>query len=153
MVTSKKFAIRNFVYFCMNFPHDFIEKIWKGNQQAINNYKQKWERAYQRHGTAAIPFLFIELDAENQDIFSNWINENYKGFEEFHQPNNDDIDRVEKKWIEREKTLGLKRGTVKHAEEECSFFVGAMSALDIQPMKWTMPLISGRLISDFITHD
>jgi len=153
MVTSKKFAIKNFVYFCMNFPHNFIEQCWKGNQQAIDNYTEKWERAYKRHATAAMPFLFIELDSENQDKFCEWINENYKGFEEFHKPDADTIDHVEKKWIERRKALKLKPGTTEHDQEECAYFVGAMAALDISPVKWTMPLVSGRSISEFIVHD
>lgn len=70
MVTNKKFAVRNFVYFCMNFPHDFIKKVWEGKQLEIDHYTKKWDAAYKKHATGALPFFFVELDSENQDLFS-----------------------------------------------------------------------------------
>lgn len=80
MITNATNANINFAYFCLNFPHDFIEKCWIGNTHTINHLNDKFMTLYKTKGTALMPFFFSQLDRENQIKLSTWINENYLSF-------------------------------------------------------------------------
>lgn len=86
MVKNKYYAVINYNYFCFNFNYNFIEKCWKDDPHLIDHLKKKFDDAYERDGAVgSIPRFMTELDRDNQIKFSKWINENYKGFKEFHE--------------------------------------------------------------------
>lgn len=82
MITNAINANINFVYFCLNFKHDFIEKCWADEPTQINHLNSKFINLYKTKGTALMPFFFSELDRDNQLKLSKWINENYLSFED-----------------------------------------------------------------------
>lgn len=62
----------NFIYFCSNYSHDFIDKAF--NSDLANHLKSKF--------TGDITKFMRELSFDNQVILLKWIEENYsyKGF-------------------------------------------------------------------------
>ena len=62
----------NFIYFCSNFPHDFIDKAF--NSHLADHLKSKF--------AGDITKFMRELSFDNQSILLQWIEENYnyKGF-------------------------------------------------------------------------
>lgn len=71
----------NFVYFTANFPSDFIERVWEGNQHIIDHLKMKFKSIIKQSGNCSpgtfLKFVF-ELDGENKEILVKWVENNYK---------------------------------------------------------------------------
>ena len=146
MVTSINNAISNYVYFTMNFKHDFIKEIWKDDPLTTKSLISKFNSLYEKHGTGVMNFFFCELDPDNRKIFCDWVNANYKGFEMFHEFDKNERERIESIWFGRVKELELKPGTKKYMEEQASFFAGVITALNSYPAYWVLCIGSGRVI-------
>ncbi len=59
----------NFIYFCSNYPYDFIEKAF--NSHLANHLKSKF--------TGDMTKFMRELSFDNQVILLQWIEDNYNG--------------------------------------------------------------------------
>jgi len=71
-LTNTQKEVMNFVYFSTNFPHNWVEQCFPGNQHIID----KWEQMNM------VPARFIlELDRTNQEVMLTWIRENYLAFQ------------------------------------------------------------------------
>lgn len=71
-------AINKWVFFCMNYPYDFIEKAWEGNTILINHLKGKFNAYYDAYGSRAVMNTFYcELDGNNKKILLEWVLDNY----------------------------------------------------------------------------
>ena len=78
---NKENAIINFVYFCFNFPSDFINEAFKEKPKHLQEHlKSKFESYNRKDTRSAVIRFFTELDTENQKILINWIDNNYKAF-------------------------------------------------------------------------
>jgi hypothetical protein len=80
MITNAINSVINFNYFCLNFKHDFIEQCWQDEPEKINHFRSKFIEHYERKGTGLMPFFFSDLDQENQNKLSKWVNEKYLSF-------------------------------------------------------------------------
>ncbi len=83
MITNAINANINFAYFCLNFKYGFIEECWADDKHMINHLSEKFSSLYAKKGTALMPYFFTELDRENQEKLSKYINENYLSFPDF----------------------------------------------------------------------
>ncbi len=73
-------AIRNYVYFALNYPNDFIDQIWGDEANMAEHLKEKFSSYYKKVGpVGAMNEFFVNLDIENQRQLANWILENYQG--------------------------------------------------------------------------
>jgi len=80
MEQLNKSPIHLWVYWGYNYPSDFIEKIWKGNDHMIKHLTNKFKQIYNRHGPSGVMNKFyVELDNTNREILENWVLTNYKG--------------------------------------------------------------------------
>lgn len=141
-------AMRNLAYFAANFPHDFIEKAWAKRSSDIKHIKQKFSTAYAMAGPKGAMLAFIwELSHDNQEILFDWIAENYSytGVKQKEVL----IDSVTSAWRERVGFQDYNRSSKKYTELQAEFFLGAMSALGIQPPLWIFSIMGGR---DIITE-
>lgn len=88
-IIASKVAINKFIYFSLNFPHDFIEKIWGERKPfSLSEHLQgKFNNFYERYGSAGVMQVFYaELDGNNKRlmldwILNNWDNEQHINFE------------------------------------------------------------------------
>lgn len=72
--------IHKFVYFSQNYPNNWINTIWKDNRILADHLESKFNSLNKRYGThAAVLRFYLELDNENEQIFDNWIINNYNG--------------------------------------------------------------------------
>ena len=82
LTTSIK-AINNWFYFCMNYPYNFIEKVW-GPREKFNltdHLQGKFDALYERYGSRAVMTAFYaELDGGNRKKLLTWVNENGRDF-------------------------------------------------------------------------
>ena len=70
-----KCGVHRLVYFSLNYPHNWVEECFNGNE----HLKRKWDekcKIYGR-GETALLHLYCELDTENQEVFETYIAENY----------------------------------------------------------------------------
>lgn len=72
MKNSNK-AIKNYIYFTSNYPHDFIEKCFGTGTMGVH-LKSKFNGDVNK--------FFRELDNENQVKLLDWIYQNYNGIGE-----------------------------------------------------------------------
>lgn len=71
-------AINKWVFFCMNYPYDFIEKVWAGNGVLIDHLKAKFNHYYDSYGSRAVMNTFYcELDGSNKQRLMAWVLNNY----------------------------------------------------------------------------
>ena len=68
--------IDHFVYFCLNYPNNFIDAFTSQKE----HIQSKFNSYYEKYGSYGVMIKFwAELDAENERHFSKWIKENYTG--------------------------------------------------------------------------
>lgn len=71
-------AINKWVFFCMNYPHNFIEQVWAGDQMLINHLKGKFIADYSIFGARAVMNTFYcELDGNNKVKLMQWVMDNF----------------------------------------------------------------------------
>lgn len=77
---NKDFAIamNKWVFFAMNYPYDFIDKVWAGQTSLIAHLKGKFNAYYDDYGSRAVMNTFYcELDGANKQKLLNWVADNY----------------------------------------------------------------------------
>lgn len=68
-----KRAINKWVFFCFNYPYDFIERCWSDcSPYFISHIRDK----FNDYG-GDVNRLYCELDKENGEKLLNWVLENY----------------------------------------------------------------------------
>ena len=71
-------AINKWMFFIYNFPYNFIEQIWAGDEGLINHLKGKFNYAYNSKGAyGCIPAFYGELDMNNRKKMMQWVMDNY----------------------------------------------------------------------------
>lgn len=71
-------AINKWVFFAMNYPYDFIERVWAGESVLANHLKGKFNYYYETYGSRAVMNTFYcELDGENKRKLMTWVLDNY----------------------------------------------------------------------------
>ena len=69
-------AINKWVFFCNNYPSDFIEKTWEGDSSLIAHLKGKFEYLYKWHGSYGVMHAFYgELSWSNRVKLMEWVME------------------------------------------------------------------------------
>jgi len=69
----KNLTMQNFVHFCFNYPHNFVDEAFKGHR-FLSHLRAKFTGCYNRVGCkAVIPTFFSELDSENQTLLNNYV--------------------------------------------------------------------------------
>ena len=77
VLNEKQKSIQNYVYFCMNYPYDFIEKCWEGDKHLIEHLKPKFKSYYSKFGPSAVMNeFFVNLSSGHQLKLAKWIDEN-----------------------------------------------------------------------------
>ena len=62
----------------MNYPYNFIEKVWADEKLLINHLKSKFDHYYDTYGSRAVMNTFYcELDGENKQKLMSWVLDNY----------------------------------------------------------------------------
>lgn len=70
-------AINKWVFFCFNYPYDFIDQIW-GGTWLHDHFKSKFSHLYDMYGCNAVMNRFyVELSQEHQKELMTWVLENY----------------------------------------------------------------------------
>lgn len=68
-----------FANFCLNYPPNFIKRVW-GDNNISNHLEGKFSIAYDRSTSrGAMIDFYSMLDKENREILSEWVLENHKG--------------------------------------------------------------------------
>lgn len=71
-------AINKWVYFCMNYPHNFIEQAWAGEQWLIDHLKGKFNGYYEDYGPRGVMNTFYcNLDGANKQKLMAWVMDNF----------------------------------------------------------------------------
>ena len=71
-------AINKWVYFCMNYPHNFIEQAWAGEQWLIDHLKGKFNGYYEDYGPRGVMNTFdCNLDGANKQKLMAWVMDNF----------------------------------------------------------------------------
>ena len=71
-------AINKWVYFCMNYPYNFIEQVWAGDTNMINHLKSKFNGYYEDYGSRAVMNTFYcNLDGNHQQRLMAWVMDNF----------------------------------------------------------------------------
>jgi len=70
-------SIINFMYFGMNYPSEFIFKVWNDDPGMIIHLNEKFNSIYSKVGTFAFYTWFFELSQNHQVKLINWIEQNY----------------------------------------------------------------------------
>tara|TARA_R110000803_G_scaffold78075_3_gene143136 strand:- start:13045 stop:13308 length:264 start_codon:yes stop_codon:yes gene_type:complete len=69
---------RKLMSFGMNYPHNFIEKVWAHEPFFIKSFQTKFSIQYAKHGTLAFYKWYFDLSDNNKMILMDWIETNYK---------------------------------------------------------------------------
>ena len=71
--------VRDFMFFGYNYPHDWIEQVWKGDSIAKHLRTKFYDLCY-KHSSSGHAYceFFFEMDDENKKKLVTWISENYK---------------------------------------------------------------------------
>lgn len=78
--SSQHVAIHKFNMFSLNYPNDFIEKIWGGGNVISDHLKMKFDHSYDQYGSKAAMLMFwTELDSENRRMLQEYVIDNYAG--------------------------------------------------------------------------
>ena len=73
MNVSNNEAVNKYIFFCFNYPYDFINKVWKGyDYMFIKHLENKFKEC-----NYEINRFYIELDSEHRAKLLNWIEDNY----------------------------------------------------------------------------
>jgi hypothetical protein len=84
---NKEFAIamNKWVFFAMNYPYNFIEQVWEGNDNLVRHLKAKFNAIYDNYGSRAVMNSFYcELDGENKQKLLNWVADNFNDEQKLH---------------------------------------------------------------------
>ena len=69
--------MNKWVYFCFNYPYDFIEQIWSG-EYICDHLKGKFQMYYDLVGcTGVMNKFYANLDKTNQRRLLQWVIDNY----------------------------------------------------------------------------
>jgi len=69
--------MNKWVYFCFNYPYDFIEQIW-GGEYICDHLKGKFQMYYDLVGsTGVMNKFYANLDKTNQRRLLQWVIDNY----------------------------------------------------------------------------
>jgi hypothetical protein len=80
-------SVNHFIYFCMNYPNNFLDAFGSLKTHLSNKFKNY----YNKYGTYGVMIQFYaELDSENRRILTDYSLKNYKG-----TPISSDISEVE----------------------------------------------------------
>lgn len=72
-------TINKWVYFCFNYPYDFIEQIW-GGTWIERHLRGKFDEYYERVGSSGVMNKFYcNLSQEYQKQLMSWVLANYHG--------------------------------------------------------------------------
>jgi hypothetical protein len=79
-IRTVKSDIHLFNMFALNYSHNFIKEIWKGDENKISHLESKWFLCFNvTNNYGAMLKFWSELDGSNRETLENWILENYKG--------------------------------------------------------------------------
>jgi hypothetical protein len=71
-------AINKWFYFTMNYPNDFIEKVWADEPWIVGHLKGKFEHYYESYGCNGVfSQFYAALDNGNRIKLLTWVMENY----------------------------------------------------------------------------
>lgn len=75
-------SIINFCYFTGNFPHNFINQVWKDEKLLANHLNSKFDDFVKRENVGYASYnvfmkWFFDLDEDNKLKLINWIDQNY----------------------------------------------------------------------------
>lgn len=71
-------AINKWVFFAMNYPYDFIDKVWANETWLADHLKGKFNHYYEVYGSRAVMNTFYcELDGTNKQKLMAWVMDNY----------------------------------------------------------------------------
>ena len=74
----QKTDIYKWMMFIYNFPSDFIEKIWEGDESLIAHFKGKFNAYYDTYGAyGVIPAFYGELSSSNRKKMEDWVLANF----------------------------------------------------------------------------
>ena len=66
---NDKYAINKWIFFCFNYPYDFIEKCWADKPLLAQHIRDKF--------TGDVNGLYCELDLTNENRLLEWVMDNY----------------------------------------------------------------------------
>lgn len=73
-------AINKWFFFCMNYPHDFIQSVWADTPGLAAHFESKFNGIYDSRGSdAAMTVFYAELSWGNRKKLLDWVLENYSG--------------------------------------------------------------------------
>lgn len=66
-------SVNKYIYFCFNYPYDFIKNVWKGyDYMFVKHLEEKFKEYHQDMNT-----FYCNLDSEHRNKLLNWIDENF----------------------------------------------------------------------------
>lgn len=78
MDKTSMIAINKWVFFCFNYPYDFISKVWADNKSLAEHLQGKFMTYYDLYGSRAVVNTFYcSLDGENKQRLMDWVLNNY----------------------------------------------------------------------------
>lgn len=66
---NDKYAINKWIFFCFNYPYNFIERCWADKPLLARHIREKFDGNVNR--------LYCELDTTNENILLEWVMDNY----------------------------------------------------------------------------
>jgi hypothetical protein len=76
-------AINKWFYFTMNYPDDFIEKVWADEEWLVEHLKGKFRHYYEDYGShGVLSAFYAALDNGNRIKLLTWVMENYNSEQE-----------------------------------------------------------------------
>ena len=66
---NDKIVINRWIFFCFNYPYDFIEKCWADNPMMARHIRSKFQ--------GDVNALYCELDKDNCRRLIEWVLDNY----------------------------------------------------------------------------
>ena len=71
-------AINKFFYFSMNYPYNFIDKVWADDEWLAKHLREKFEGLHQLYGSYGVINAFYgELSTNNRIKLMEWVMNNY----------------------------------------------------------------------------
>ena len=77
-MTISIIAIQKWNFYCYNFEHNFIQKVWGNDTLLADHLQEKFNALYQHYGAMGVmPSFYAELDSNNKVKLLTYILENY----------------------------------------------------------------------------
>ncbi len=71
-------GINKWIFFAMNYPHDFIERCWEDDKNLARHLQAKFDYYYKTYGCRAVMnTFFCALSGNNRKRLMTWVIENY----------------------------------------------------------------------------